>query len=99
MGNAHRMRFVVDNGHFPDVLNLIMNKKDVNNISRTNWQALDSMSDEDIDYSDIPPLTEEFFEIVSPNQNTTKLSDFYGCIQDDTFIRHPQPEQPDRETF
>ncbi|MEA5617026.1 BrnA antitoxin family protein [Cronbergia sp. UHCC 0137] len=34
----------------------------MNNISRTNWQALDSMSDEDIDYSDIPPLTDEFFE-------------------------------------
>ena len=38
-----------------------MNAKDLNNISRTNWQALDSMSDEDIDYSDIPPLTDEFF--------------------------------------
>lgn len=39
-----------------------MNEKDLNNTSRTNWQALDSMSDEDIDYSDIPPLTDEFFE-------------------------------------
>ncbi len=39
-----------------------MNEKNLNNISRTNWQALDSMSDEDIDYSDIPPLTDEFFE-------------------------------------
>ena len=39
-----------------------MNEKDLKNISRTNWQALDSMSDEDIDYSDIPPLTDEFFE-------------------------------------
>ncbi|MFM7365465.1 MAG: BrnA antitoxin family protein [Cuspidothrix sp.] len=38
-----------------------MNEKDLKNISRTNWQALDSMSDEDIDYSDIPPLTDEFF--------------------------------------
>jgi hypothetical protein len=25
------------------------------------------------------------------------LSQFYGCIQDDSFIRHPQPEQPERE--
>ncbi|MFH7029437.1 MAG: BrnA antitoxin family protein [Heteroscytonema crispum UTEX LB 1556] len=32
------------------------------NTSRTNWEALDSMSDDDIDYSDIPPLTDEFFE-------------------------------------
>lgn len=25
------------------------------------------------------------------------LSQFYGCIQDDSFFRHPQPEQPERE--
>lgn len=29
--------------------------------SRTDWKRLDAMRDEDIDYSDIPPLTEEFF--------------------------------------
>lgn len=34
----------------------------LNNTSRTNWEVLESMSDEDIDYSDIPPLTDEFFE-------------------------------------
>ncbi|MEH2463031.1 hypothetical protein [Nostoc sp.] len=39
-----------------------MSKNDLNNISRTNWEALKSMSDDDIDYSDIPPLTDEFFE-------------------------------------
>jgi hypothetical protein len=32
-------------------------------------------------------------------EDTTKLSDFYGCIKDETFIRHPQPEQPEREAF
>ena len=25
------------------------------------------------------------------------LSQFYGCIEDDSFIRHPQNEQPERE--
>lgn len=25
------------------------------------------------------------------------VSQFYGCIQDDSFIRHPQNEQPERE--
>lgn len=25
------------------------------------------------------------------------LSQFYGCIQDDSFFRHPQPEQPEPE--
>lgn len=39
-----------------------MNEQDLNNPLRTNWQSLDSMPDEDIDYSDIPPLTDEFFE-------------------------------------
>lgn len=39
-----------------------MNDKDLKNTSRTNWEALESMSDDDIDYSDIPPLTDEFFE-------------------------------------
>ncbi len=27
------------------------------------------------------------------------LSEFYGCIQDDSFIRHPQIEQAERETL
>jgi hypothetical protein len=27
------------------------------------------------------------------------LSQFYGCIQDDSFFRHPQPEQPERESL
>ncbi len=39
-----------------------MNKNDSNNTSRTNWQALAQMSDDSIDYSDIPPLTDEFFD-------------------------------------
>jgi hypothetical protein len=29
--------------------------------SRTNWDKIDAMTDDDIDISDIPPLTEEFF--------------------------------------
>lgn len=39
-----------------------MSKNDLNSTSRTNWTALESRSEEDIDYSDIPPLTDEFFE-------------------------------------
>jgi uncharacterized protein (DUF4415 family) len=39
-----------------------MNRENLNSTSRTNWAALEAMSDEDIDYSDIPPLTDEFFE-------------------------------------
>jgi hypothetical protein len=33
----------------------------MSNTSRTNWAKIDSMTDNDIDTSDIPQLTEEFF--------------------------------------
>lgn len=39
-----------------------MSANDSSNTSRTNWAALEAMTDEEIDYSDIPPLTGEFFE-------------------------------------
>jgi hypothetical protein len=39
-----------------------MNSKNSSNTSRTNWAALAAMNDEGIDYSDIPPLAENFFE-------------------------------------
>lgn len=39
-----------------------MSRNDLNNTSGTNWEALKSRSQENIDYSDIPPLTDEFFE-------------------------------------
>ena len=38
-----------------------MNADAMNNNSRTDWARIDAMSDEDIDTSDIPPLSEEFF--------------------------------------
>jgi uncharacterized protein (DUF4415 family) len=39
-----------------------MNGKGLSDTSRTNWAALETMNDESIDYSDIPPLNEEFFQ-------------------------------------
>ena len=39
-----------------------MNKNNSQNTSRTDWAALEAMTDDEIDYSDIPPLTEEFFK-------------------------------------
>jgi uncharacterized protein (DUF4415 family) len=38
-----------------------MNKNDMKNISKTNWEKVDSLTDEQIDTSDIPPLTDKFF--------------------------------------
>jgi uncharacterized protein (DUF4415 family) len=33
----------------------------MSNTSKTDWARIDAMSDDDIDTSDIPPLTDEFF--------------------------------------
>jgi uncharacterized protein (DUF4415 family) len=33
----------------------------MSNTSRTDWSRIDAMADEDIDTSDIPPLSDEFF--------------------------------------
>ncbi len=39
-----------------------MSVNDSSNTSLTDWAALGAMTDEEIDYSDISPLTEDFFE-------------------------------------
>ncbi len=39
-----------------------MNKNDLHNFSGTNWVSPESLPEDEIDYSDIPPLTDEFFE-------------------------------------
>ncbi len=39
-----------------------MNGKNLSSTSRTSWVTLETMDDESIDYSDIPPQTEEFFK-------------------------------------
>jgi uncharacterized protein (DUF4415 family) len=33
----------------------------MSNTSRTDWDRIDAMTDDDIDTSDIPPLSDEFF--------------------------------------
>ena len=47
-----------------------MNVDDTKRTSRTNWAKLESQDDNDIDYSDIPPLDATFFaqaKLVIPN--------------------------------
>ena len=40
-----------------------MNTNDImKNPSKTDWEGLAAMSDDEIDYSDIPPLPDSFFE-------------------------------------
>ncbi|MBC7968758.1 MAG: BrnA antitoxin family protein [Verrucomicrobia bacterium] len=38
-----------------------MSENAMSNTSNTNWDKVDSMTEDEIDTSDIPPLTEEFF--------------------------------------
>jgi uncharacterized protein (DUF4415 family) len=37
-------------------------KNDLKNESKSDWARIDAMKDEEIDYSDIPELGDEFFE-------------------------------------
>ncbi len=39
-----------------------MNAQNTNRPSETDWARIDAMTDEEIDTSDIPPLTDEFFK-------------------------------------
>ena len=39
-----------------------MKKNALSKQSKTDWARIDAMKDEDIDYSDIPPLTDDFFK-------------------------------------
>lgn len=52
----------------------------------------------------LPDIRDTDIEVVIVYQTTlpkavkaAPLSEFYECIQDDSFIRHPQNEQPERE--
>ena len=38
-----------------------MSENNLKNTSQTNWAKLETMTDEEIDTSDIPPLDEKFF--------------------------------------
>ena len=38
-----------------------MNNESISNNSQTDWQRLDTMTDEDIDFSDCPEVTPEMF--------------------------------------
>jgi len=46
-----------------------MSVNDSSNTSRTDWNALEAMMDEEIDYSNIQPSTDEFFENKLSNLN------------------------------
>jgi hypothetical protein len=46
----------------------------MNNTSKTDWARIDAMSDDEIDTSDIPPITDEFFSNAKLRMPTSTLS-------------------------
>ncbi len=58
--------------------------------SRTDWDRLNQMADEEIDYADIPPLTDEFFaraRLVLPNAVELDPDGLDGSRNEDLIIR------------
>jgi uncharacterized protein (DUF4415 family) len=51
-----------------------MNDSNSKNISQTDWERISAMSDEAIDTSDIPPLSESFFERATLRRPTAPAS-------------------------
>lgn len=59
-----------------------MNKNTTSAPSTTDWERLTRMSDEEIDYSDIPPLGERFFERARPYQPQSQRFDYVELDHD-----------------
>jgi hypothetical protein len=51
-----------------------MKEEIMNNTSKTEWARIDAMMDDDIDTSDIPPLTDEFFAKAKLRMPTSKIN-------------------------
>jgi uncharacterized protein (DUF4415 family) len=51
-----------------------MSEKDLKNTSETNWDHLKTMSDEEIDTSDVPALEEAFFANAKVRMPAGKIS-------------------------
>ena len=52
---------------------------------RTNWDKIDAMTNDDIDTSDIPPLTEEFFSTAKLRMPSTPISTVAVRVDSETF--------------
>jgi uncharacterized protein (DUF4415 family) len=56
----------------------------MSNTSRTDWARIDAMTDDDIDTSDIPPLTDEFFARAKVRMPASKVSAVSVPVDADT---------------
>ncbi len=61
-----------------------MNEPNMSRPSRTDWARIDAMTDEEIDTSDIPPLTEEFFKNATMRMPTESVADSVNAEEKNT---------------
>jgi hypothetical protein len=60
-------------------------KEDImSDISRTNWAKIDAMTDDNIDTSDIPQLTDEFFSKAKLRMPSNPISTVAVCVNLET---------------
>jgi uncharacterized protein (DUF4415 family) len=63
-----------------------MKGKIMNNTSRTDWARIDAMSDDEIDTSDIPPLTDEFFSKAKLRMPSSSLATVAIRVDPETLL-------------
>jgi hypothetical protein len=61
-----------------------MKEEIMNNTSKTDWARIDAMTDDEIDTSDIPPLTDEFFAKAKLRMPTSKINTVAVSIDSET---------------
>jgi len=71
-----------------------MNANDSNATSQTDWDALAATSDDDIDYSDIPPLTDEPSENAVLRIPVTRSREFVQLDRDIAAWFHAHTADP-----
>jgi uncharacterized protein (DUF4415 family) len=61
-----------------------MKEKIMNNTSKTDWDRIDATTDDEIDTSDISPLTDEFFAKAKLRMPTSKINTVAVSIDPET---------------
>jgi uncharacterized protein (DUF4415 family) len=61
-----------------------MKEEIMNNTSKTDWARIDAMTDDEIDTSDIPPLTDEFFAKAKLRMPASKINTVAVSIDPET---------------
>lgn len=56
----------------------------MSNISKTDWNRIDAMTDDDIDTSDIPPLTDDFFSKAKLRMPSSSLATVTISVDSET---------------